>query len=112
MHRLCEANGIRYYHFLQPNQYVKGSKPMGRRERAVALRKDHPYRPSVLRGYPQLRRHGAQLVDAGVRFTDLTMIFSPLERPIHIDNCCHVDRFGDSLIAALGRMARSDEALQ
>jgi hypothetical protein len=113
MHRLCAANGTRYYHFLQPNQYVEGSKPIGRRERAAAFKADHPYRPSVLRGYPQLRRHGAQLVAEGVRFTDLTMIFSDFKRPIYIDDCCHVDRFGYSLIAAeLGRMARSDEALQ
>lgn len=113
MHRLCEANGIRYYHFLQPNQYVKGSKPMGRRERAVAFKEDHPYRPSVLRGYPQLRRHGAQLVAEGVHFTDLTMIFAEVRRPVYTDDCCHVDRFGYSLIAdELGRMARSDEALK
>ena len=58
-------------------------------------------------------RERAQLVAEGVRFSDLTMIFSDVKRPIYIDDCCHVDRFGYSLIAAeLGRMARSDEALQ
>src|SRR5262249_36522140 len=35
LHRLCQANGITYYHFLQPNQYVAGSKPMGSEERLV-----------------------------------------------------------------------------
>jgi hypothetical protein len=113
LHRLCEANGIRYYHFLQPNQYVEGSKPMGRKELAVAIRPDHPYRASVLGGYPWLRRHGAELSAAGVRFSDLTMIFSEVRRPVYADDCCHVDRFGYSLIAAeLGRMARADEALR
>src|SRR5207302_11326891 len=24
IHQICEARGIRYYHFLQPNQYVPG----------------------------------------------------------------------------------------
>jgi hypothetical protein len=113
MHRLCEANGIRYYHFLQPNQYVEGSKPMRREERARAFDENHFYRPCVTRGYPWLRRHGAQLAAEGVRFTDLTMIFSGLERPIYIDDCCHVDRFGYKMIAdEIGRIARVDEALR
>ncbi|HOC41986.1 MAG TPA: hypothetical protein PKJ99_03125 [Thermoanaerobaculales bacterium] len=99
MHRLCEANGIRYYHFLQPNQYLAGAKPMGRQERAVALRPNHPYRASVVRGYPWLRRHGAELSAAGVRFTDLTMVFSEVRRPVYTDDCCHVARAGYRLIA-------------
>ena len=37
MDRLCRANGIRYYHFFQPNQYVTGSKPMGKEEIARAV---------------------------------------------------------------------------
>lgn len=113
IHRLCEANGIRYYHFLQPNQYVEGSKPMRREERTVAFTEDHFYRPSVAGGYPWLRRHGAQLAAKGVRFSDLTMIFSGIERPIYVDDCCHVDRFGYRLIAdELGRIVRADEGLR
>ena len=113
MHRLCEANGIRYYHFLQPNQYVEGSKPMRREERTVAFTEDHFYRPSVAGGYPWLRRHGAQLAAEGVRFSDLTMIFSGIERPIYVDDCCHVDRLGYRLIAdEFGRIVRADEALR
>jgi len=113
MHRLCEANRIRYYHFLQPNQYVEGSKPMRCEERARAFDEDHFYRPSVIQGYPWLRRHGAQLAAEGVRFSDLTMIFSGIERPIYVDDCCHVDRFGYRMIAdEFGRIVRADEALR
>lgn len=109
MHRLCEANGIRYYHFLQPNQYDEGSKPMSRSERAVAFDEDHPYRPSVRRGYPRLRRCGAALTADGVRFTDLSMVFSGLRRPVYIDACCHVDRYGYGMIAdAIGRVVLVD----
>jgi len=112
MHRLCEANGIRYYHFLQPNQYVKGSKPMGdgserwRSEKTTRTGRAAPRLPPA--APPRRSARGRR-----VRFTDLTMIFSDVRRPIYIDDCCHVDRFGYGLIAAeLGRMARSDEALQ
>jgi len=44
MHRLCQGNGIAYYHFLQPNQYVPDSKPMGREERTASYCEDHKYR--------------------------------------------------------------------
>jgi len=40
--RLLEANGARYYHFLQPNQYAVGSKPLAASERADAVTADHP----------------------------------------------------------------------
>src|SRR4029453_15388123 len=39
---LSRANGIRYYHFLQPNQYT-GQKPMGPEERARAYDESYPY---------------------------------------------------------------------
>ena len=28
MHAVASAKGIRYFHFLQPNQYIEGTKPM------------------------------------------------------------------------------------
>ena len=38
MKHLCDAGGIRYAHFLQPNQYIEGSKPMTAAERKIAPR--------------------------------------------------------------------------
>ena len=35
--RLSEANGIGYFHFLQPNQYDEGAKKMGVEERRLAF---------------------------------------------------------------------------
>ena len=32
LHQVCAANGIEYYHFLQPNQYVAGSKTLSEEE--------------------------------------------------------------------------------
>jgi hypothetical protein len=54
--RVAEASGARYYHFLQPNQYVVGSKPLTAGERAEAWIADHPYRRAVEAGYPSLQR--------------------------------------------------------
>jgi hypothetical protein len=37
MRALCRGNGIPFFVFLQPNQYLPGRKPMGREEQAVAI---------------------------------------------------------------------------
>lgn len=100
LHRLCAANGIRYYHFLQPNQYDAGSKPLGDAERRLAYREDHVYRTGVERGYPLLREVGRRLVREGVRFGDLSRIFVAEPRPVYRDTCCHLNARGQAALAA------------
>jgi hypothetical protein len=98
MHRLARANKARYYHFLQPNQYMPDVKPMLEEERAVALRPDSAYGKSVARSYPLLREKGQELVREGVRFHDLTGIFGGIGKPLYIDDCCHVNAEGNAMI--------------
>lgn len=50
MHYLSRANNIDYFHFLQPNQYVKDSKPMLEEERKKAWRDGQAYKTGVERG--------------------------------------------------------------
>ena len=99
--RLVEASGARYYHFLQPSQYLPGSKPMGADERAVAIIPEHPYRRAVETGYPLLQRAGAALAKDGVRFADLTGAFSTRAEPLYFDSCCHVNARGNAILAEL-----------
>jgi len=99
MSRLCRANGIRYFHFLQPNQYVEGSKPMDAAERRVAVNPSQPYRLGVEAGYPLLQARGRELASEGVAFADLTMIFAHVPEPLYIDDCCHVNQRGYELLA-------------
>ena len=97
--QLCAANGISYYHFLQPNQYQPGSKVLTAEERRVAIVDDHPYRRPVERGYPALIRAGAGLAAQGVRFVDLSRAFAGVAEPIYTDPCCHMNARGRSLLA-------------
>ncbi len=97
--RLARANGIQYFHFLQPNQYVEGSKTMGAAERETAFVPDHKYRPGVVAGYPHLQREGAVLRERGVRFADLTGVFQEEQGPIYVDACCHVNDRGYRILA-------------
>ena len=95
---LCRANGITYFHFLQPNQYT-GFKPMSDEERRVAIAAAHPYRRGAERGYPLLIRAGSELAQHGLRFTELTGLFSNVSEPVYTDDCCHVNQLGDDLMA-------------
>lgn len=102
--RLCRANGVRYYHFLQPNQYVPGSKEMNAEEKQQAFLDNHVMKTSVENGYPRLSRAGKELSDQGVRFHDLTMIFADHAEPIYYDTCCHINQRGNEILA--GQIAR------
>ncbi len=97
--RLCRSRGIRYLHFLQPNQHVAGSKPMRPDERAVAINPQHFYQRCVTAGYPMLIEAGKQLVERGVAFHDLTRIFADEERPLYLDDCCHFNEKGYEIMA-------------
>ncbi len=100
MDRLARANGLRYVHFLQPNQYVRGSKPMGERERAIAVLRHSPFERWVARVYPHLAAGGAELRKEGVAFFDLTRVFADVASPVYTDNCCHFSPDGYRILGA------------
>lgn len=99
MGKLCVANKIAYFHFLQPNQYVPGSKTMGPEEKRIALSDRQPMRTSVLQGYPLLQQAGRELQRAEVQYQDLTMVFSRHPEPLYEDDCCHPNRQGYEIVA-------------
>ena len=100
MERLCTSNGIAYHHFLQPNQYVEGSKPFTEEERAVAFAKGRfAFRDAVVAGYPLLRTAGRALRAEGIDFVDLTGLFEGDERPVYVDRCCHMNTLGNRMLA-------------
>jgi hypothetical protein len=100
MARVCRANGIAYYHFLQPNQYVANSKPMSREERAVAIAPGDLYRVGAELGYPSLISAGSELARQGVAYRDLTGLFKDTGEALYIDSCCHLNQRGNDLLAA------------
>jgi hypothetical protein len=95
---LAGGNGTRYYHFLQPNQYVPGSKPIGREEARAAMNRT-AYRQTVETAYPLLREAGQGLAARGVRFHDLSRVFADHPEPLYVDACCHVNERGNRIIA-------------
>ncbi|WP_165073399.1 hypothetical protein [Paludisphaera rhizosphaerae] len=102
---LCRRNGARYFHFLQPNQYVADSKPMDAAEKRLSYKEEHPYRRGVEKGYPLLVRNGKALGDRGVAFTDLTGLFRDHPESLYVDDCCHFNQQGIEIMA--GAIARA-----
>lgn len=99
MHAACQANGIVYYHFLQPNQYQPGSKPLSEQERRGAIDANHTGKPLVEQGFPKLIAAGETLKAQSVRFHDLTQVFAHVTDSLYRDTCCHVNGEGNRLLA-------------
>jgi len=99
MARISQANHMDYYHFLQPNQYLPGSKPLSGEEESEAYLESSPFKEPVELGYPLMVREGEDLVDQGVRFADLTLLFQDERQTVYIDSCCHFNPFGYGVIA-------------
>jgi hypothetical protein len=97
--KCCDGLGIEYHHFLQPNQYVAGSKPMSKLETATAIDETYPAREAIIAGYPLLIAAGRELAASGEHFHDLTQIFAHETRQTYRDNCCHLNPTGNELLA-------------
>jgi hypothetical protein len=95
---VAKAQGTRYFHFLQPNQYVEGSKELTPREQKIAILKGVGYGERYRQAYPMLSEKSSWLVNNGVDYTDLSDIYSAESGNIYIDNCCHVNKKGSDLI--------------
>ena len=96
--RLAQLAGADYYHFLQPNQYVPDSKPLSDWEREFA--RVAGAQRSVEPGYPLLREFNQDLQNQGINYFDLTGIFADHRETLYIDDCCHLNRRGNELLAA------------
>ena len=93
-------NDIHYFHVLQPNQYVEGSKVFNDEERKVALEGESEYRKPASDGYPFLIKQGKQIHSSGVKYTNLTMLFKGNDSILYKDNCCHLNEKGYKLVAS------------
>ncbi len=92
--------GFDYFHYLQPNQYYQNSKELTEEELTIAYEhQPFAYKTAVQTGYPLLVKQGQQLLDNGINYFDLTLIFKNEKRTVYNDKCCHFNTLGYNLIA-------------
>lgn len=108
---LSELGTFSYFHFLQPNQYVEGSKVFSEEEKKIAdvdaynnseissNSSMRVYKWAAQKGYPNLINMGKQLQNEGVEFIDLTMMFSNTTEIVYSDACCHFNKPGYDMMA-------------
>ncbi|MFN8392866.1 MAG: hypothetical protein U0136_21415 [Bdellovibrionota bacterium] len=99
MDAAAKSKGIEYFHFLQPNQYVPGSKPISEAEKKIAIDPTSDWKRLVELGYPLLEKEIPRLQAAGVRFYDLTKVFEKDQTVLYNDNCCHLNLDGNAVLA-------------
>jgi hypothetical protein len=99
MEILCSGYGIRYVHFLQPNQYLTGSKTLTAEERATAYDQDVADTHRIDSAYPVFIDRGLDLRTQGVEFVDLTLLFRDEARTVYSDTCCHLNELGNRELA-------------
>ncbi len=101
MNKVSLGNNIKYFHFLQPNQYVPNSKPLSDEEKTLAYSTDTSvgYLHSVTKGYPLLIEKGKELVKQNLNFVDLTNIFFDSNQTYYTDPCCHLNQAGYERVA-------------
>ena len=99
MDGVSRSTGITYLHFIQPNQYLPGSKPMGTEELAVAINPRSRPGGWVERGYPLMIEEGRSLRDDGVLFFDVSMLFADTSETVYVDTCCHLNELGETMLA-------------
>jgi len=98
MHRLCHANGTRYLHVLQPNQYFPDSKPLSEHEKKFCYGLLEGSSAVIEALYPILLREGRTLTAAGVAFSNQTMVFADVEETLYTDAWCHFNSEGNRLL--------------
>jgi hypothetical protein len=99
MARLSQANNIDYYEFLQPNQYLPGSKEFTQEEKNKFIKKNHIYSLPTKNLYPKLIESAKELAKKEtINIVDLTQVFKSEKETIYEDDCCHYNKRGNSIL--------------
>jgi hypothetical protein len=92
--KLAKANNMRYFEFLQPNQYLSASKPFTLEEKNLYINEQSSYAAATKELYPKIIEKVEALKEEGVLIFDLTNIFINERNTIYIDDCCHYKKNG------------------
>lgn len=95
---IAEAQGARYLHVLQPNQYY-GTRSFGTEEARTALARSNGIGRLVANGYPELLRVSSRFETAGLEFFSAVSALDDDPRPMYADSCCHYTQAGNEVLA-------------
>lgn len=106
--RFAREAGKPFFHFVQPNQHLRGAKPLSEEERAHGITPD--WLDLVTDGYGRLEQISASLRRDGVDSTFLGWTFRDERETVYADRCCHFNARGlGRIVSAIAEhLAASD----
>ena len=93
------TRNIKYFHFIQPNQYYPTKRLFTEKEKGFAIVKDSPYIEGITKGYPLLLSKVDDLQKAGVNVFSGVNILDNIKETVYKDSCCHYNLVGQELFA-------------
>ena len=95
---LAEGQGAKYYHFLQPNQYIEGAKLLSDWERENAVLSSGGYGNVYKQSHQQIVKQAKVLKQSNINYHDLTYMFKETSDTLYVDNCCHLNNKGYDIV--------------
>ena len=96
---MAAANHFPYFHFLQPNRYVAGSKPLNLEERDMTSEEESEKFKAIAYVYPKLEERIPSLRAEGFNVYSLVDIFKNTKETVYSDSCCHFNMWASDKIA-------------
>lgn len=107
---IVHARGGLFFHFVQPNQYARGTKPLSAEER-TSFTRNTTWFDEVTPRYAYAKGMTERLRRQGVDTTFLGDVFTTTRETVYVDDCCHLNTRGIALLTdAIARhLVSSDE---
>jgi len=99
MNQILSSRKIKYFHFIQPNQYYPTKRTFTAKENEIAINKESPYIEGVKKGYPVLLSKVDDLQKAGVNIFSAVNILDNTKDTVYKDACCHYNSVGEEVLA-------------
>jgi len=99
MNQILSSRKIKYFHFIQPNQYYPTKRAFTAREKEIAIDNKSPYIEGVKKGYPILLSKVDDLQKAGVTVFNAVNILDNTKETVYKDACCHYNSVGEEVLA-------------
>lgn len=97
MNQVLSTRKIKYFQFVQPNQYYPTKRVFTDKEKEFAIMKDSPYIEGVTKGYPLLLSKIDDLQKAGVNVFSGVNILDNTKETVYKDSCCHYNLVGQEI---------------
>ncbi|MEG4351907.1 hypothetical protein QUA74_19450 [Microcoleus sp. LAD1_D3] len=99
MNQILSSRKIKYFHFIQPNQYYPTKRAFTAKENEIAIDPKSPYIEGVKKGYPVLLSKVDDLQKAGVNIFSAVNILDNTKETVYKDACCHYNSVGEEVLA-------------